>query len=300
MQDLTDRVAFVTGGTSGIGLGIAQALLAAGAKVALAYRREHHLRDALHALHQHRGSIHTVQVDVADREAMAHAAREVQRTFGKVHILCNNAGIGIRTSVGESSYNDWDWAISVNVMGIVNGVREFLPLIRAHGEGGHIVTTASIIGLLVPPVSGVYATTKAASIAMMESLRGELAPERIGVSVYCPGLVCTNILETEDSRPPQYAEAGRALDAKSRETIKQDVIAFGMSPIEAGQHVLNGIRRNQLYILSHPEFGLGLRERFDAILRSLPADASVPPQRIRAESRTLTNPIYRESTVPFR
>ena len=110
----------------------------------------------------------------------------------------------------------------------------------------------------------------------------------------------TNILETEDARPPQYAEEGRALDAKSKETIRHDVLAFGMSPVEAGQHVLHGIKHNQLYILSHPEFGLGMRERFEAILRSLPANSAVPPQRIRAEGRTLTNPIYRESTVPFR
>jgi NAD(P)-dependent dehydrogenase (short-subunit alcohol dehydrogenase family) len=292
MEILTGRVAFITGGVSGIGLGIAQALLSAGMKTVLTYRRLHHLEEALRTLESHRERIHTIRLDVADRTAMQRAADEAEAVFGKVHVLVNNAGIGIRTKVREATSNDWDWALSVNVMGIVNGIRCFLPKICAHGEGGHIVSTASMSGLAIPRGSGLYATTKSAVIAMMEALRGELVQDHIGVSVFCPGLVSTNILETEDGRPAQYAEEGRAIDAETRAFVQQNVLSHGMDRLEAGFHVLEGIRKNRLFILSHPEFEPAIRERYEAILRSIPRTDAVPPGRMRAEIGTLSNPIY--------
>jgi NAD(P)-dependent dehydrogenase (short-subunit alcohol dehydrogenase family) len=292
MKDLSGKVGFITGGVSGIGLGIARAFLSAGMNVVLTYRREHHLKEAQEALAEHAGRVRMLQVDVADRVAMRTAAEEAERAFGKVHVLCNNAGVGVRTSIRDATYGDWDWAISVNIMGVVNGIQCLLPKIRAHGEGGHIVTTASMSGLAVPQVAGLYSATKCATVAMMEALRGELSSERIGVSVFCPGLVRTNIAETEDARPVQHGAGRGVMDPRAREWFRQTVVAHGMDPVEAGNYVLDGIRHNDLYILSHPEFEPVVRERFEAILGSFPLERSVPQSRLRAEALTLSNPTY--------
>jgi NAD(P)-dependent dehydrogenase (short-subunit alcohol dehydrogenase family) len=295
MRDLTDKCAVVTGGDSGIGLGITQALLSAGMRVAITYRHEGHLAEALDTLADCRERVYPIRVDVSDRERMQEAADDIERVFGKIHVLCNNAGVGVRVRVADATHNDWEWALNVNVMGVAYGIQCYLPKIRAHGEGGHIVTTSSMSGLSVPPVSGLYATTKFAAVAMMEALRGEIAGEGIGVSVYCPGLVCTRLHETEDARPPRYAEPGRELDAKTRQVARDEVMAKGMLALEAGHHVLEGIRQNRLYILSHPEFETAIRERFEAILRAVPSGVEVPSARMRAEVRTLSNPTYTQA-----
>ncbi len=298
MQQLADKVAFITGGVSGIGLGIARALLSAGMRVIVTYRGTRHLAAAQELLAPHAGHFHALQLDVSDRAAVSAVADEAERVFGKIHVLCNNAGVGIRGSVRDATYNDWDWALAVNVLGVVHGIRSFLPKITRHGEGGHIVSTASMSGLAVPQVSGLYAATKYAVVGMMEALRGDLAAQQIGVSVYCPGLVRTNLIETEDARPARYAEPGRIPDQASRRHFTDNIIAHGMDPLEAGNCVLQGILRNDLYILSHPEFEPAVRERFTAILQSFPADRKVPAERLHAESLTLTNPTYGRAHAP--
>jgi NAD(P)-dependent dehydrogenase (short-subunit alcohol dehydrogenase family) len=292
VRELCNRVAFVTGGVSGIGLGIANALLSAGMQVGVTYRREHHLSAAREALAQYGSRVKFMPLDVTDREAMYRAVQELEQSFGKVHVLCNNAGVGIGSSILGATYNDWDWAIAVNLIGVVNGIQCFLPKMLAHGEGGHIVTTASSSGLAVAPGSGVYTTTKFAVVGMMESLRAELAPRGVGVSVFCPGLVRTNLLETEDARPSRYKEPNRRLPRQLRQRIQREVIDYGMDPLEAGQHVLEGIRHNDLYVLSHPEFETIIRQRFDAIMRSFPRNAKVPNARLRAEAGMLTSRAY--------
>jgi NAD(P)-dependent dehydrogenase (short-subunit alcohol dehydrogenase family) len=283
MIELEGKVAFVTGGTSGIGLGIARALHAAGMKVVIASRQSKHLESALRAFPGKHDTVHAMQLDVTDRDAMAGAVEEVIRVFGKVHVLCNNAGVGVLASVARASFRDWDWALSVNVGGVVNGIQAFVPRILEQGEGGHIVSTASMGGLFLGGTAGVYCTTKYAVVGMMESLRAELAPYGVGASVYCPGLVNTNFHESEEGRPAQYAEEGRIVDPEMKQRIKDEIMARGMDPLEAGQRVLEGIRSNQLYIISHPEYGQGLRERFDAILASVPAEVEVPAERERVE-----------------
>ncbi len=277
---------------SGIGLGIAHALLAAEMNVIVTYRRDHHLAEARRALSAYGNRVHAMHVDVSDRDCMRQAADDAVKVFGKVHVVCNNAGVGIRGGICEATHNDWDWAISVNIMGVVNGIKYFLPRLCEHGEGGHFVTTASMSGLVVPPVAGLYAATKFAAVGIMEALRGEVAGRGIGASVYCPGLVHTNLIETEDARPARYAEPGRVSDPKAREFFRDRILANGMDPLEAGRCVLEGIRHNRLYILSHPEFEAALRERFEAILQAVPAGAHVPQSRIAAEAATLANPVY--------
>jgi NAD(P)-dependent dehydrogenase (short-subunit alcohol dehydrogenase family) len=293
MKDLKGKVAFIAGGTTGIGLGIARALQRAGMHVAIASRNNAHLDDAIAQLSGPGNGVYPLQVDVTDRDGMAAAADEVERAFGKVHILCNNAGVGIMVPVSRATYNDWDWAVGVNIMGVVNGVRAFLPKILAHGEGGHIVSTSSMSGLFLGANAGVYSTTKYAVVGMMESLRADLESANVGVSVYCPGLVNTNFHESEAGRPAKFAEAGRELSAEAKARVKATILSNGMDPIEAGERVLRGILRNDLYILTHPEYTVGLRERFEAVLASMPDD-DPPPQRVAAERSVsiLSHPIY--------
>lgn len=295
MKDLEGKTAFITGGSSGIGLGIARALHAAGMNVAIAARRRDQLDAAMQWFSAAPAAAHALQLDVTDRAAMARAVEEVVAVFGKVHVLCNNAGAGVAVPIPQATFNDWDWAMSLNVGGVINGVQIVLPKILAHGEGGHIVTTSSMSGLCIGGSAGIYSTTKYAVVGMMESLRADLQDRNVGVSVFCPGVVDTNFHESEEGRPACYAETGRMWPADLRSRIKEEFMSKGMAALEAGERVLQGIRRNDLYILSHREYEGGVRARFEALLASMPVDDEPPPaQRIEIENSLslLTHPVY--------
>src|SRR6185437_6946068 len=208
MKDLHGKVAFVTGGASGIGLGIASAFVAAGMKTVLADLRQDHIEEAIAGFKQNGQSarVHAIRVDVTDRAAMAAAADETERVFGKVHVVDNNAGIGIQGPFNGITYEDWDFGLAVNLGGVINGLQTFLPRIRSHGEGGHVVNTASLAALVPMPAQYViYVAAKAAVVTISETIRGELAQESIGVSVLCPGPVKTNINEVAKNRPAGFA-----------------------------------------------------------------------------------------------
>jgi NAD(P)-dependent dehydrogenase (short-subunit alcohol dehydrogenase family) len=292
MKDFVGKVAFITGAGSGIGLAMARTFHAAGMKVVLADLDQQHLDAALPHFRAQPQAVHAIKLDVTDREAMARAADEVERVFGKVHVLCNNAGVGVFGSLLEASYDDWDWALSVNLGGAINGVQTFLPRMLAHGEGGHIVTTSSMSGLLAC-IGGIYITSKYALVGYMESLRLELASHRIGVSVLCPGLVNTAIFEGENSRPVRYRNTRfRALVSNAPgDVMREQVLPTGMDPMEIGRRVLQGIRRDDLYILTHAEYEPGLRERFAAILASFPAETP-PAARVAASAGVLRHPMF--------
>jgi NAD(P)-dependent dehydrogenase (short-subunit alcohol dehydrogenase family) len=296
MKDVAGKVAFITGGASGMGLGMARVFSAAGMRVVIADLRQDHLDSAMRLFREPNPGAHAIRVDVADRKAMAHAAVQTEQLFGKIHVLCNNAGVGLIGSLLEASYDDWDWAMGVNLDGVFNGIREFVPRIRSHGEGGHVVTTASMGGLFTAGEAGIYNAAKYAVVGLMESLRPELAPHGIGVSAFCPGLVHTNIHEIERTRPAHYAHTGytlRAAELAAREEfMKTKILPAGMDPMEVGERVLQGILHNDLYILTHPEYEPGLRERFEAILASIPIEAPPPATRVAAEVVVLHNPLF--------
>jgi NAD(P)-dependent dehydrogenase (short-subunit alcohol dehydrogenase family) len=296
MKDVAGKVAFITGGASGMGLGMARVFSAAGMRIVIADVRQDHLEAAMKLFRGASAGVHAIRLDVADRKAMAHAAVETEQVFGKIHVLCNNAGVGIIGSLLEASYDDWDWAMGVNLDGVFNGIHEFVPRIRSHGEGGHVVTTSSMGGLFAAGTAGIYNSSKYAVVCLMESLRPELAPHGIGVSAFCPGLVNTNIHEIERMRPLQYAHTGytaRAGELAAREEfLKTRILPAGMDPMEVGQRVLRGILRDDLYILTHPEYEPGLRERFDAILASVPLEGPAPAARVTAEAVVLRNPLF--------
>ena len=223
MRNVAGKVAFITGGGSGMGLGMARAFTAHGMNVVIADVRQDHLDEALELLKPAGAHVHAIRLDVADRAAMAAAAEETLRRFGKVHVLVNNAAVGLLGPMIDARYDDWDWVLGVNIGGVVNGIIEFLPRIRAHGEPGHIVTTSSMAGLFAHGGggAGIYNTTKYAVVGLMESLREELEPLGIGVSVFCPGLVNTNIHEFERLRPARYTNTGYAAHAEAAAAREQ-------------------------------------------------------------------------------
>ena len=188
MKDLDGRVAVVTGGASGIGLGIAKALARAGMRIALLDLEERAIAPAEASVRDVGGDVVGIPADVSSRYSLDAAAQRVLENYGRADVLCNNAGVVVLGNLADASAEDWRWVMGVNLMGAVNGVAAFLPHIRAQGSG-HIVNTASIQGLSAAAGLGVYTTSKYAVVAYSETLRLELAPEQIGVSVLCPGVV---------------------------------------------------------------------------------------------------------------
>jgi NAD(P)-dependent dehydrogenase (short-subunit alcohol dehydrogenase family) len=287
--EVEGKTAFVTGGASGIGLGMAQAFVAAGMNVVIADLRRDHIDNALAQLEG--GNVHALELDVTDRDGFARAADEAERVFGNVHVLCNNAGMGILGPVTLARYDDWDWGLGVLLGGVVNGVQTFVPRMLEHGEGAHIVNTSSMAGVLPVPNAAIYITAKAAVIGLSEALRSELAEKGIGVSAFCPGPVQTNIREGGRTRPEQYADSGYT--ELERELEERPNSPLWMDPLECGERVLAGIRNDDLYIFTHREFREGVDERFRAMLASFP-DEPLNQERAEAIGFLLSNPIFRE------
>jgi len=283
MKDVEGKVAFITGGDSGIGLGIARACVDAGMKVVITYRTQSHLDEAMKYLQAAGDRIHAINLDVTDRAAMEKAADETIKVFQKVHVVVNNAGVAILGGLSTASYDDWDWGMSVNVNGVFNGVRTFLPRIKSHNEGGAVVATSSLAGLLGHGPAGVYTASKFAVVGMMEALRNELAGSNIGVTVFCPGIVNTNIGSSARNRPSTMADTGFKPDPKMFADMPKALQSMrgppGMDPLEAGQRVLKGIRNNDLYVLTTPEFEQEFRARGEAIVASLPTDVKATEGR---------------------
>jgi len=272
MKEVRGKVAFITGGASGIGLGIAGAFVEAGMNVVLADLRQDHIDGAL-ALFGQRGQskrVHAIRLDVTDRVAMAAAADEAERVFGKLHVLVNNAGVGIQGPFKGITYADWDFGLAVNLGGVVNGLQTFLPRIRAHGEGGHVINTASLAALVPMPAPFViYVAAKAAVVAISETIRTELMQENIGVSVLCPGPVRTNIHELAKNRPAQFGVGDAFREA---ENTGATTVAFPsmMEPAEVGALVLNAVRNDELYIITHGEWRPMAEARHAALIAAMP------------------------------
>jgi NAD(P)-dependent dehydrogenase (short-subunit alcohol dehydrogenase family) len=265
-------VAFITGGASGIGLGVAGAFVAAGMKVVLADLRQDHIDEAL-AVFSKRSqsqSVHAIRVDVTDRAAIVAAADETDRVFGKVHVLVNNAGVGIQGPFQGITYADWDFGLAVNLGGVVNGLQTFLPRIRAHGEGGHVINTASLAALVPMPAPFViYVAAKAAVVAISETLRGELAQENIGVSVLCPGPIRTNIHELSRNRPPQFGVGDAFRQAEEAGGTNVPFPSM-MDPADVGALVLNAVQNDELYVITHGEWRPMAAARHAALLAAMP------------------------------
>jgi len=272
MKDIDGRVAFITGGGSGIGLGIAGALVDAGAKAVLADLRKDHLDAAVAAFaaRDQSASVLPLLLDVTDRVAFAAAADEVERVFGNISILVNNAGVGIEGPFAQASYADWDFGLGVNLGGVINGLQTVLPRIRARALGGHVVNTASLAALVTMPAHmAMYVTAKAAVLALSEAIRGELATENIGVTVLCPGPVKSNIHELASNRPKHFGESA-SFHAAAERLGQRKTSDLWMEPAEVGRMILAAIRSDELYVITHGEWRPMVMARHEAILRAMP------------------------------
>ena len=295
MKDVSGKVAFITGGSSGIGLGIANAFAQAGMKVVIGYRTKEHVDEALKVLRTVSDQVHALSVDVTDRTGMERAAAETVKTFGKVHVLVANAGVVTMASLGKSTYDDWDWVIGVNLTGVFNSVHAFLPCIQAHGEGGQIIAASSVAGLFCGGATGgTYTVSKFAVLGMIEALRGELSEHNIGASVYCPGSVSSNIADAERNRPGGLADVGVKMDAKAKASLVEQLHdpQLAITALEMGRLVLRGMRNNDPYILTHPEYEPLVRARYEALLASFPTDIHPTQARVEQARALLQKSFY--------
>jgi NADP-dependent 3-hydroxy acid dehydrogenase YdfG len=275
MRSIANSVAFVAGGSSGIGLAVAKALCLKGARVAITYRREDHRDDAIAQCRNAGADILAIRLDVTDRAAFAHAADDVERAFGPVNIFCNSAGVSLFGPMENATYEDWDWVFDVNVGGVINGLMTIVPRMIKRRAGGHIVTIGSMAGFLPGPEAGIYSASKFAVRGIMECLRLSLAKHRIGVSHVAPGLVNSNIHEAALGRPPSLGATGMFAGEISRTMIKR-VLSQGMSPDRIGEAVVEGIGHNAFHIFTHPGFTSDFREIYEEMAVALPT-GEVPP-----------------------
>jgi NAD(P)-dependent dehydrogenase (short-subunit alcohol dehydrogenase family) len=272
MREFAGRVAVVTGAASGIGFGLATRLAQEGMRVVLADVEQPALEAAVGRLQDDGFNAVGVPTDVSQAEAVQQLADHTLRVFGAVHVVCNNAGVGGGFGkIWEASLKDWQWALDVNLWGVIHGVRTFVPILLEHGEPGHVVNTASVAGLV--PGTRVYSVTKHAVVALSEALYHGLRSidARVGVSVLCPGLIDTRIMFAYRNRPPELRNAPDEL-ASDREIGRAERIhnladESGMPPADVAARVIEGIRAEQFYILTHDHFDAAIRTRMEDILQ---------------------------------
>ncbi len=279
MQDLRGKTAFITGGASGIGLAMAQEFGHAGMNVMLADIDGPALAEATAALTARQVRVASVVADVTSRDSVRAAALATIAAFGKVHLVCNNAGVGTGGEFGSVAERDWDWVVDVNQKGVVYGMEVFVPLIASHGEGGHIVNTASMAGMLGVPGMEPYCATKFAVVAMSEGWAVQLAAKNIGVSILCPGFVQTRIHESGRNRQPQYGAATTDPDMAGFAT---QAVLGGIPPAPLAARVLEAVLANELYIFTHVEFRAVVEMRFAAILAAFDKAALSPALAVLA------------------
>jgi NAD(P)-dependent dehydrogenase (short-subunit alcohol dehydrogenase family) len=263
MQEFDGRVAFVTGSASGIGLGIAGALARAGMQVMLADIEKPALKKAAQQLRGAGAVVDTVVCDVSQRDSVFAAAATTLARFGKVHVVCNNAGVSTGGLIEECDDGDWGWVIGVNYLGVLHGCQAFVPHIKKQREGGHIVNTSSMAGLLGGMAGwGPYNSTKFAVVGLTEVLRQEGREGGFGASVLCPGGVNTNIYEAPRNRPARFGpQVSKVAFVDNRDELKQ-----GLDPRVVGELVVEAIRDNRLYIFTDPRFRKMVEQRYQRIL----------------------------------
>lgn len=317
VTDVRDKVAYITGGSSGIGLGIARALHEAGAKVILGNLDESQFGEALKSFPDNDPRVHTIVHDVLDRDGWERKADQIEKLFGPVHILVNNAGVGRLPDVISATLKDWEWGMGVNFWGPLCGARTFVPRMLAHGQGSHIVTTSSTDGVLLGS-GNLYAVSKMAVSGLMEALRQQLRDTNIGTSNLCPGATTTNLAQSAtyrpdalrndeppagaptpagSPRPPAGAGAGagggaaRPAAAAARPMVTP-LWARPQDPLTVGRLVVNGILNNDMWIFPAPEYRIGVEARGQAMAESMVAYTPVPEHIAAARNSYMRTPIY--------
>lgn len=248
MQDVKGKVAFITGGASGMGLGMARAFAAAGMKVMIGDIEDDKAQQAVDELVGKGLEAACVHADVTKMESMQAAADKTIETFGKVHVISNNAGVAVGGYSESCSIRNWNWVVDVNLWGVVYGLQAFVPHIAAHGEGGHVISTASMAGMVGLRGAGPYNATKFAVVGMMETFAADHRKDNIGASVLCPGIVATNIGHSGRNRPTEYGGAV----APNEKDRTAEMLAQGLNPDVVGDLVLEAMQADQFYIFTDP------------------------------------------------
>jgi NAD(P)-dependent dehydrogenase (short-subunit alcohol dehydrogenase family) len=281
MRDFSGKTAFITGGAGGIGFAMARALGQRGMKVAIADVEADTCAKAVDTLKADGISAIGMACDVSDREQYAKAAERTLAEFGKVHVLCNNAGVSRAGPIETIALSDWDWVIGVNLKGLVHGLQLFLPQMKAHGEDSHIVNTASVNGVVGSALAGPYSATKFAVVGISEVLAAELKDTPIGVSVLCPSWVKTRMLDNGRNRPTRHGgPIVMASDAANAERNARYAKALetGLDPADVARLVLSAIETRRLFVFTHPDTRAAVEYCHELMMQGFAA-LDLPPQK---------------------
>jgi NAD(P)-dependent dehydrogenase (short-subunit alcohol dehydrogenase family) len=274
MQELEDKVAVITGGASGIGRAVAEAAAAAGMKVVLADIEEAALKETDAAMSAAGAQVLSVVTDVAVGSSVENLRDRALEHFGAVHLVHNNAGVAVGGPLWTVSEPDWTWILGVNLWGVIHGIRTFVPLLLEQGEG-HVVNTASLAGLTSPGLLGPYNVTKHSVVTMSETLYRDLLVfgSTVGVSVLCPGFVRTGIADSDRNRPP-WAPAEARPEGEALQGTVRNLVASGISPSQVAEQVLDAVRTNRFYIITHDDTFAMVETRLRDILGGLSPSAA--------------------------
>lgn len=295
MDDLRGKVAFITGGGSGAGLGQAKVFARAGCKVAIADVRDDHLKAAEAELRELGATVHAVPLDVTDRAGFERAAQETEAVLGPVQLLFNTAGVGAFGPLERATFDDYDWIMGVNFGGVVNGMQTFVPRMIAYGQGGHIVNTASMAAFHAGSLGGIYSASKFAVHGITLGMRDALAKYGIGVSLLCPANINSNIAESIKTRPAHLSKTSLLVDEVEIEA-QRELYSQGMDPEELAGHVLAAIGRNDCYILPYPEARFSLEAAFRRVMEALPPE-DADPEGVAKRRQAMQR--YREARRPL-
>ena len=309
---MKDQVVYITGGSSGIGLGIARAMHEAGAKVVIGNLDDRQWADALKNFPANDPRIMTIVHNVMDKSGWQRTADEIEKKFGPLNILINNAGVGLQQSASAGTLNDWEWGMGVNFWGPVYGVNTFVPRMLKSGRGCQIVTTTSTSGIVPNNGAGIYSVSKIAAVGLMEELRGELRTTNIGTTCFVPGNTTSNIGQSETHRPeelknqataagapraagaggpPRGAGAGGAPRAAATPaTPPSPYWARPQDPVVVGRVVIDAILHNDMFVVLQPEWRPGVEARANALLESM-VPLTPMPDSLKGRDYTRT-PIY--------
>ena len=283
-MDYQGKTAFITGGASGAGLGQAKVFGGAGCNIVIADIRQEAIDVALDELKARGIKAHGIRLDISDRAAFAAAADEAESVFGPIHLLFNTAGVSIFGPLEQASYDDYDWIFGVNWWGVVNSMQTWVPRMIAHGEGGHIVNTASLGCFVANSGAGIYSASKFAVHGISMAMRDALKDKGIGVSVLCPANIRSNIAELVKTRPAHLSNSGYQVDEREIAAL-HEIYSQGMDPEELAGHVKQAIGENRFYIIPYPEARPMLEAAFQQVLDALPpADSDLEGQAKRASA----------------
>jgi NAD(P)-dependent dehydrogenase (short-subunit alcohol dehydrogenase family) len=283
-MDYQGKTAFITGGASGAGLGQAKIFGGSGCNIVIADIRQEAIDAALDELKGRGIKAHGIRLDISDRAAFAAAADEAESVFGPLHLLFNTAGVSIFGPLEQAAYDDYDWIFGVNMWGVVNSMQTWVPRMIAHGEGGHIVNTASLGCFFANSGAGIYSASKFAVHGISMAMRDALKDKGIGVSVLCPANIRSNIAESVKTRPAHLSHSGYQVDEREIAAL-HEIYSQGMDPEELAGHVKDAIGENRFYIIPYPEARPMLEAAFQQVLDALPPpDSDLEGQAKRASA----------------